>query len=82
MIIAVKKHKTRSSNQRKIDRFLARFGQKLSKKLAIFYWLFFGKVSPNNFRKFDFFSVTYHKPVVCRDPSDLIVSKYRGQKLV
>ena len=37
MIIAVKKHKTRSSNQRKIDRFLVRFGQKLSKKLAVFY---------------------------------------------
>ena len=82
MIISVKKHETRSSNQHKIDRFLARFVQKLSKKLAVFYRLFFGKVSPKNFCEFDFFSATCHKPVVCRDPSDLILSKFRGQKLV
>ena len=70
------------ARQCKIDRFLARFVQKLSMKLAVFYRLFFGKVSPENFREFDFFSATYHKPVVCRDPSDLIVSKYRRQKVV
>ena len=49
MIISVKKHQTHSSNQHKINRFQAKFVQKIPTKLAVFYRLFIGKVSPENF---------------------------------
>ena len=60
------KHLTRSSNQRKTDRFLVKFALKIPMKLAIFNQLFCSKISPENFCesvsqnpvKFDF-CVTY-----------------------
>ena len=65
MIISVKKNikNTSMSNQCKIHWFLPKFAQKIPMKLAGFWQLFFGKVSPENFResvsekpaKFDFF---------------------------
>ena len=79
MIISVKKHLTGSSNQYKIDRFLAKFAQKIPTKSAVFIWLFSSKVSPQNvckigwlFRKsvsenpvkLDLFSTAYQKPCV------------------
>ena len=48
MIISVKKHETRLSNERKIYRFLGKFAQKILTKSAVFYRLIFGKVSPEN----------------------------------
>ena len=40
-----------SSNQHKIDWFLAKFTQKVLTKSAVFYQLFFGEASPENFCK-------------------------------
>ena len=50
MIISVKKQKTRSSNQLKIDRFLAKLPRKFLQNQPFFTIFYFGKVSPKNFR--------------------------------
>ena len=50
MIIPVKKDvHQRWSYRRKIDRFEQNLPKKNPAKLAVFYWLFLGKVSPQNF---------------------------------
>ena len=61
---------TASSNQRKIEQFLAKISQIIPTKLAIFSLIVFRQSKP---QKFDIFSASYQKPVVWHDPSDLIV---------
>ena len=82
MIISVKKHQTHSSNQHKINRFQAKFAQKIPTKLAVLITdcllaklalKISANLSPEMPQKFDFFSTNYQKPVVWRDTLELIV---------